>query len=87
MFGRIGKDTLKVLAERDFEKGPLANTPTKIFHLYWKYVKAWEHRLGKEATNVMEHQVRKEIESMDCVNCPVYQNILNRNGSSDVVSE
>ena len=84
MFGIIGKETLKTLAERDFETSTPVKTPEEIFHTYLRYVEAWEHRLGKEATSVIEHQVKKEIESMSRITCSAYRNILNRNKSPNL---
>lgn len=77
MFGNIGRGAVKEMAEKDFASpATSASTPGEIFELYERYFEAWNHRLGKESTKVLEHQVRTTIQSMACTECPIYQRKL-----------
>jgi len=75
MFGKIGKETVKELAQKDFVKPMTANTPRDDLALYDSYIVAWRHRLGNESARIIEYHVKNNA-SLGCNECPIYQRIL-----------
>ena len=79
MFGNVGKRAVKEAAEKDFVFPiPAAETPKDVWAIYSKYVLAWRHRMGNDATRVIEFQSLKMMESMLCAKCPLHEIINDR---------
>ena len=76
IFGIEGADGVKHIAEKEFEHvSETIDTPTKVWALYACYIGSLERKIGKSSTFVIESEVQKQIESMGCTSCPIYQRI------------
>ena len=76
MFGNNGKNVPISVVKRIHGRLPPAKTPKEVWALFESYVKSWRKSIGNDSTEVIEYQVKKQIELMGCIECPVYQKTL-----------
>ena len=78
MLGAKGRQSIEsVLRRNGFEKSEV-RSPRDVWSLYEKYVAAFASDLGKDVAEVIQFQTTKQIESMRCTKCPLYETELEK---------
>jgi hypothetical protein len=72
MFGEQGKEAIDTISmDRDF----LISSPRDIWKMYNEYLARTANRMGIDVAQVIRFESLKEMESMLCTKCPLYQKI------------
>ena len=72
MFGRDGKSLALTIASKAGFEGNYTSSPKEVLELYLAFLFSMKNEFGRNVSNVIEIQIKREMESMKCVNCPLY---------------
>lgn len=89
IFGKNGKRSLdRIVMNETFENTPISS-PRDIWNLYEKYMERASNILGDDVGGVIEFENLRQMESMFCTKCPLYEKGMNRSesGSEKELSE
>lgn len=78
MFGENGKKSLDRIVMNDTFENTEIRSPKDIWNLYQKYMERVSNLLGDDVAALFTHQTLKEMESMFCTKCPLYENELRK---------
>ncbi|MCL4540242.1 MAG: hypothetical protein M1378_11715 [Bacteroidetes bacterium] len=67
------KELMLSVAEKAGFKATNVSSTQDVWDLYLRLGNSWEKKLGNSVTAVIEFQSLKEMESMGCTKCPLYE--------------
>ena len=73
MFGANGKKRLDAMVMNEIFDYRQISSPKDIWKLYEEYLKHIANILGEDVSQVIEFESLKEMESMFCTKCPLYE--------------
>ena len=77
MFGENGKKRLdSIITNETFESEPITSTKD-IWKLYERYIERISNVMGVDVGKVIEFESVREMESMFCTKCPLFEKHLN----------
>lgn len=78
MFGRNGKElALTIASKAGFEDN--CTSPKELLELYLAFLFSMKNELGRNVSDVIEIQIKREMGSMKCANCPLYAMEIDEN--------
>ena len=72
MFGRDGKSLALTIASKAGFEGNYTSSPKEVLELYLAFLFSMKNEFGRNVSDMIEIQIKREMESMKCVNCPLY---------------
>ena len=72
------KELMLSIAEKTGFKTENISSVQDVWNLYLKLGSAWAKEMGNSVTAVIEFQTVKEMESLGCTKCPLYEIELER---------
>ena len=72
---------LLIAARAGFEATEISSVED-IWNLYMKLGDTWEEKMGSSVTAVIRYESLKEMESMGCTKCPLYEMELERKNTN-----
>ncbi|MDG7001289.1 MAG: hypothetical protein JRN15_19510 [Nitrososphaerota archaeon] len=67
------KDAMLLIAARAGFEATEITSFEDVWNLYMKLGDTWEEKMGSSVTAVIRHESLKEMESMGCTKCPLYE--------------
>lgn len=78
VFGPEGKRSIDEVVMDEALATMEVSSPTDVWNIFDKYMEQVSNLYGEEIAEVFEYEGMREMESMMCTRCPLYQSIAKK---------
>jgi hypothetical protein len=78
MFGAEGKRSIDSIVMNEALENVNISSPKDVWNLYDRYIEEVVDLYGEDIAEIFEYESMKEMESMFCTRCPLYESVSKR---------
>ena len=78
MFGPKGKKSIESIVMNEELENMAISTPKDVWHLYDKFIEEVGELYGDDISGLVEYGCMREMESMFCMKCPLYESVAKK---------